>query len=108
MLDISEFYLSLYKKQNTKTMDKTHIDISTIEGEFTLELKNNLDNGTAFYDVYRHDDDGIWYMGELDPYCADCDFDEIDTCDEDFLNAIEDILIDAIYNNELYPHKPKH
>ena len=39
-------------------MDKTHIDISTIEGAFTLELKNNLDNSTAFYDVYRHDDDG--------------------------------------------------
>lgn len=86
-------------------MKKEHIDISTIEGAFTLELKNTEDGNGCFYDVYRHD----VYMGELDPYCADCDFDEIDTESEDFdeegfMNAIEDILIDAVINGELYPH----
>lgn len=91
-------------------MEKEHIDISTIEGAFTLELKNTEDGNGCFYDVYRHDEDGIVYMGELDPYCADCDFDEIDTDSEDFdeegfMNAIEDILIDAVINGELYPRK---
>ena len=82
-------------------MDKTYISINTIEGSFTLILRETGNDRKLAYQVYKHDHGEIEYIGKIDPYMAECDFDNEDVCDEGFLDAIEDLLIDSIQNGEL-------